>query len=183
MGYMLVALLASGTQAILAVTFYLIAYFITTLAAFGVITVLSSKEKEFDDLADYRGLAFRHFWLSALLTTALFSLAGIPLTAGFIGKFLIVTAGVGAKLWTLVIILVLNSAVSLYYYLRVIIVLYSARPAAEYEPAGAITKAFPPSYSLFAGFALAVLAFLLVLVGVFPAPFFRLIQVLAMHLA
>ncbi len=180
MGYALVAVLASGEAAVFTVTFYLVSYFITMLAAFGVIVVLSEKEGDLDDLSDYRGLVFRHFWLAALLTAALLSLAGIPLTSGFLGKFFLVAAGVGSRLWLLVITLIVTSAIGLFYYLRVIMLLYS-QPSAHEAPEAAHPR-FAPSFSLVAGVALAVLAFLVIIIGIFPVPVIRLIQVLAMFL-
>ncbi|RJP17415.1 MAG: NADH-quinone oxidoreductase subunit N [Candidatus Abyssobacteria bacterium SURF_5] len=181
MGYMLVALLASGNAAIFAISFYLIVYFIATLSAFGVISVLSAKERDYDELSEYRGLAYQHFWLSALMTGALLSLAGIPITAGFIGKFLLVSAAVGARLWLLIIALIISSAINVFYYLRVVVYLYS-RPGEEYVLLPEETREVLPSFSICAGFALAALAFLLVLVGIFPSPLIRLIQILAMQL-
>ncbi|PWG74766.1 NADH-quinone oxidoreductase subunit N, partial [Enterococcus hirae] len=90
-----------------------VAYFVTTLVAFGVVTVLSDEQREAEMLEDYRALFWRRPWLATLLTTALLSLAGIPLTAGFVGKFYVAAAGVEEELWTLVIVLVAGSAIGL----------------------------------------------------------------------
>ena len=92
LGYLLVAFLASGVYANNAVAFYLAAYFITTLIAFGVITTLSRHDQEFVDIADYRGLFWKRPWQAILLTAALLSLAGIPPTAGIIGKIFLDTS-------------------------------------------------------------------------------------------
>ncbi len=164
MGYMLVAFVAAGALAMEAVTFYLVAYFVTTLAAFGVIAVISGKEGDSDEIDDFRGLFWRRPTLAALFAATLFSLAGIPLTAGFVGKYLVAAAGVGAALWALVVILVVNSAISVYYYLRVIIAMYSATPDGAPAPALA-------SMSLLGGLALAGLALLLLWLGVLPSTF------------
>ncbi len=132
MGYLLVAFLASGTTAIAAVSYYLVAYFVTTLGAFGVIIVLSNSDEDADRLEEYRGLAWQRPWLAGVFTAMLLSLAGIPLTAGFVGKFYVMAAGIGSALWLLVTMLVINSAIGLFYYLRIIIVIFSApRTAAE----------------------------------------------------
>ncbi len=95
-GYLLVALIASGALAVEAVGVYLLTYMVTTLAAFGVITLMSSPYREHDAeiLFDYRGLFWKRPYLAAILSVALLSLAGIPLTAGFIGKFYVLDAGV-----------------------------------------------------------------------------------------
>ena len=136
LGYLLVAFLATGQRAGVAVGFYLIAYFATTLVAFGVVSVLSTDERDAGLMLDYRGLGARRPWLAAIFTVALLSLAGMPLTMGFIGKFVIVTAGAGAALWALVIVLVVTSTIGLYYYTRLIIAMYVRRPE-ELELAGA----------------------------------------------
>ena len=167
LGYLLVTLLASGALAATAAAFYLSAYFITTLGAFGVVTVLSMKERDADRMDDYRGLAWRKPWLAAVLTAMLLSLAGIPLTAGFVGKFYVAAAGVGSGLWLLVIILTVNSALGLYYYLRIIVALYTRR---EED----VTAA--PRLSLSGSAVLAGLTFLLVWFGIYPAPVIQMIQ-------
>ena len=87
LGYLLVAFLAAGQSGSEAITFYLVAYFVTTLGAFGVVTVLSTSAGDAERLEDYRGLFWRRPALAAVFTAMLFSLAGIPLTAGFVGKF------------------------------------------------------------------------------------------------
>jgi len=169
LGYLLVAFLASGALAATAVAFYLVAYFVTTLGAFGIVTVMSSRERDADAIDDYRGLFWRHPWMAAALTAILLSLAGIPLTAGFVGKFYIVTAGVGSALWLLVITLVVNSAIGLFYYLRVVVAM--STPLAE----GAQLPT-PISFPLASGLVLTVLVALLIGLGIFPAPLIRVIQ-------
>ena len=128
LGYMLVAFLAGRSQGVSAVTFYLTTYFISTLGAFGVITVLSGPGHEMESLDDYRGLFWRRPWLAGVFSAMVLSLAGLPLTAGFIGKFYLVMAGVGTTLWTLVIVLVLSSTIGLYYYLRILFTFYVQQP-------------------------------------------------------
>jgi NADH-quinone oxidoreductase subunit N len=162
LGYLLVAFVAGGDLAVVAVTFYLVAYFVTTLSAFGVVTVLSGDERDADTLDAYRGLFWRRPWLAVVLAGSLFSLAGIPLTAGFVAKFYVLVAGVGSALWWLVIILVASSAIGLYYYLRVIVVTYQQPPSQEERPMLAA------SLPLAAGLVLAFLTFLLVWLGLYP---------------
>ncbi len=174
MGYLLVAFLAGGALGKTAVTFYLSAYFITTLTAFGVITVLSRHHREVEQLAEYRGLAWRFPWLSLLLGVSLLSLAGIPITAGFVGKFLVLYAGVGARLWLLAIIMVINSGIGLFYYLRVVIDLFRLP---EFEPT--ISKNKPPAPARetpLALIALVVLFLLLLWLGFYPPTLIRMIE-------
>jgi NADH-quinone oxidoreductase subunit N len=167
LGYLLVAFLAGGNMSATAAAFYLSAYFITTLGAFGVVTVLSRKDRDADSMDDYRGLAWRRPWLAGVFTAMLLSLAGIPLTAGFVGKFYVVSAGIGSALWLLVVVLVINSAIGLFYYLRIIMTVYSAPE--KMAPA-------PPAISLASGGVLAVLTALLIWLGVYPGPVIELIK-------
>ncbi len=167
LGYLLVTLLASGPMAISAAAFYLTAYFVTTLGAFGVVTVLSNKDRDADSMDDYMGLAWRRPWLAGVFTAMLLSLAGIPLTAGFVGKFYVVAAGVGSALWFLVIVLVINSALGLFYYLRIVVAVYSRAD----EGVSA-----PPALSRSGSAMLAVLAIALVWLGVYPGPLLAIIQ-------
>ena len=134
LGYLLVAVIAASREGSHAVTFYLVAYFITSLGIFGIITALSDERKEADEVSDYRGLFWRRPWVSGALSLMLFSLAGIPLTAGFVGKFYVLAAGVLSDLWVLVLLLVVSSVIGLYYYLRIIITLYLSAPEAPSSP-------------------------------------------------
>jgi NADH-quinone oxidoreductase subunit N len=169
LGYLLVAFLASGERALMAVAFYLAAYFVTTLGAFGVVTVLSSGVKEAERIADYRGLFWRQPWLAGLLTAALLSLAGVPLTAGFIGKFYLVLAGIDATLWNLVFVLVVSSAIGLFYYLRIVVALYM-------EPVASAPAIQRPSLSFSGGAALAIVTVLLIGLGIYPDALIRMLQ-------
>lgn len=125
LGYLLVAFLAVGTLAVEALAYYLAAYFFTMIGAFGVVAVLSGRStgRDNDGLANYSGLFWARPWLAAVFTAMLLSLAGIPLTMGFIGKFYVVAAGIDASLWPLVAALVIGSVIGLFYYLRIIAVM------------------------------------------------------------
>jgi NADH-quinone oxidoreductase subunit N len=167
MGYLIIAFVAGGKHAFTAVAFYLTAYFITNLAAFGVISVFSSREGDFEEIEDYRGLAWRHPLQAALLSASMLSLAGIPLTAGFLGKFFVIMAGMESVLWSLLVMLVINSAIGLYYYLRIIVYMYSSTSdVSELKQTGYHTQAF---------IVLSLLAFLLVFLGIFPNPLLGLL--------
>jgi NADH-quinone oxidoreductase subunit N len=169
LGYLLVAFLAAMTYAFTAVTFYLLAYFVTTLGAFGIITIVSRGQRDADMIDDYHGMAWRSPWLAAVFTVMLFSLAGIPLTAGFIGKFYILKAGAGSSLWLLVIILVINSAIGLFYYLRVVIAMFM-------QPSPIEDPAIPFRISLADKVTLAVLTFILFWIGIYPSLFIDIIE-------
>jgi NADH-quinone oxidoreductase subunit N len=124
MGYLLVALIAGGEHASAAVAFTLAAYAFTSIAALGVVSALSGPDRQAEDLADYRGLYWRHPWLAGIFTVALLSLAGVPLTAGFLGKLLVIRAGVEGAEWLLLLLLVVGSVTGFFYYLRVVATMF-----------------------------------------------------------
>jgi NADH-quinone oxidoreductase subunit N len=162
-GYLLVAFLAGGELGVEAVSFYLVAYFITTVGAFGILATLSDKDRDAEQMEDYQGLLWRRPWTSAILSAMLLSLAGIPLTAGFVGKFYLVAAGVNTQQWLLVFMLALNSAIGLYYYIRIIAVMFE-RHEGEEEPADMLH----PSVYIVSGVTMGILVALLLWVGIYP---------------
>jgi len=177
LGYLLVAFLAGGTSGMAAATFYLPVYFAAVLGAFGILTVLSSRQEDFQRIEDCYGLASRHPYLAAMFTVMLFSLIGIPLTAGFMGKFYVLAAGVGQGLWILVASLVLNSAISLFYYLRIIMALYTPSAVGPQEMPPADESRLPVRpVSAVAGVTFGILTVFLLWIGVYPIPLIHLIQ-------
>ena len=172
LGYLLVAALASSEVGTEAVMYYLVAYFVTSLGIFGIITVLSDARKDADDINDYRGLFWRRPVVSGALTLMLFSLAGIPFTAGFIGKFYVLFAGVNSQLWTLVVLLALSSVIGVYYYLRVIIIMYVSDEERDENGILPATRRI----SLPEGLVIAGLTFLVVWFGIKPAALVGTIQ-------
>jgi NADH-quinone oxidoreductase subunit N len=172
MGYLLVALLAGGALGLQAGMFYLIAYLVTTLGAFGVIAVMSRPEQDADDLEDFRGLFWRRPMLAVVLTVMLLSLAGIPLTAGFLGKFYTVMAGSASSVWGLLLVLVAGSTVGLFYYLRVLLALYTRSGE---EPGGRVVYLLP-TMPLTGAVALIGLTVLVFWLGIVPNLFVHGIQ-------
>jgi NADH-quinone oxidoreductase subunit N len=164
MGYFLVALIAGGPLGAPAATYYLIAYAATILAAFGLMTILSGPRDEAASINDYRGLFWKRPLVAAAFTTTLLSLAGIPLTAGFLGKFYVVAAGASQSRWVLLFTLVLSSTIGLFYYLRIIVALYS-QPEVSDVAAESSTRPLPLPATL----ALAALTGLILLLGIYPA--------------
>ncbi|MDH4569203.1 NADH-quinone oxidoreductase subunit NuoN [Pseudomonas sp. BN414] len=171
-GYLLVALIASKGLAVEAIGVYLATYVLTSLGAFGVVTLMSTpySGRDCDALYEYRGLFWRRPYLTAVLTVMMLSLAGIPLTAGFIGKFFVIAAGVESGLWWLLGAMVLGSAIGVFYYLRVMVTLFLVEPNLRRhdadlhwaQRAGGIMLLF-----------VALLAFFL---GVYPQPLLDLVQ-------
>lgn len=171
-GYLLVALIASKGLAVEAVGVYLATYVLTSLGAFGVITLMSTpySGRDADALYEYRGLFWRRPYLTAVLTVMMLSLAGIPLTAGFIGKFYVIAAGVEAQLWWLLGAMVLGSAIGVFYYLRVMVTLFMREPNMHRHDA-------PFDWGQGAGgIMLLVVALLVFVLGVYPQPLLELVQ-------
>ncbi len=127
-GYLLVAILARDGSSLL---FYLAAYLFMNLGAFAAVIALSKKGKEYLELDDYAGVGFKYPWIGATFTIFLLSLAGFPPTAGFLAKFYVFSAAVREGLVPLVIIGVLASLISVFYYLRIVVYMYMREPSRE----------------------------------------------------
>ena len=169
-GYLIIALIASSTLAVgdrsfalEGIIFYLIAYALMTWVAFGVVAMLSAPEKgiEAEELESFTGLFWRRPLLASLMTLSLLSLAGIPLTAGFIAKFYVITAGVIEGLWWLLIVLIAGSAIGLYYYLKIVLQMCKSSASAA-EVVGVIKV--PLENRLL----LCVLGFFVLVAGIYP---------------
>jgi NADH-quinone oxidoreductase subunit N len=172
LGYALVAFLAGGSLAVESVTVYLTAYVLTSLGAFTVVALLSTSREDADPLDRYQGLFWRRPWMCAAMMVMLLSLAGIPLTVGFIGKFYAIAAGVGSGLWILLIILVTNSVIGLFYYLRILVVMLQPASSAV-QPIGTRSDT---RYLWIGSTSLAVVTLLAVWIGVNPEPLIRVVR-------
>lgn len=157
MGYLIIILLTGSNKGVQASIFYLISYFFTTIGAFGVISLLSTNEYEAEKIEDFKGLFWKRPWVAMVFTLSLLSLAGIPVTAGFIAKFYVILEGMKAGLMVLIISMIINSVIGLYYYLRIITTLFST--ASE-------TKL--PELSFFGNITLAIIAVSILLLGIYP---------------
>jgi NADH-quinone oxidoreductase subunit N len=123
-GYVIVGMAAGDRGAGGAILYYLLAYAFTNLGAFAVVVALDRGAESHDEIADYRGLARDHPGLAVAMALCLLSLTGVPPLAGFVAKFYIFAAALNAGLVWLVVIAVLNSVVSAYYYVGVIVAMY-----------------------------------------------------------
>jgi NADH-quinone oxidoreductase subunit N len=168
LGYLLITILAGTSTSVQAAVFYLFSYMITTLGAFGIISILSYCERDAENIEDLKGLFWKNPWIAMVMTLTLLSLAGIPLTAGFIGKFYLVLAGLKSGLWILVVSLVINSVISLYYYLRVI--------KAMFDPT---EKEAPYAFTITTYMVLAFIASGILLLGILPAWLINIINTFA----
>lgn len=123
-GYILVAFLAAGELGITGILYYLLTYTFMNIGAFALITILGGKGEKRIDVQDYKGLGYKYPYAAIIMSLFLFSLAGIPPTGGFMGKFYIFSAAIKEGYIGLTIIGVLNSVVSVYYYLRVTVAMF-----------------------------------------------------------
>jgi NADH-quinone oxidoreductase subunit N len=124
-GYILIGVIAGGTQGLAAVLFYLFVYLFMNFGAFAVVTLMSGPDGDHDGLSDLEGLARRSRWMAVFMTVFMLSLAGFPPFVGFFGKLFLFTAGVNAGYTWLVVLAVLMSVVSVYYYVRVLVPVWS----------------------------------------------------------
>ncbi|MCO4292654.1 NADH-quinone oxidoreductase subunit N [Solitalea sp. MAHUQ-68] len=176
MGYLIAALLSIGADGLQTATLYTSIYFIALLAMFGVLSILSTKERDADSLNDVKGLFWHKPMLATIITVAMLSLAGIPLTAGFIGKFYILKAGVDTHQWLLMLTLILASVFGLFYYLKIIVALFTEYP----QTVGETEQLHPVSYVL-NGVALLILTFSLIYFGIFPTQIILYIQTILQY--
>jgi|SRR5579859_524022 len=174
-GYILVAFAAvtnlaapqdeNGTgasSAYAAVLFYLLSYALVKVGAFTIVSQLGGAGEKHITIDDYAGLGERQPVVAAMLSLFLLSLLGLPVTAGFLGKFYIFKAAIDSGLIWLAVLMAINSIIGAYYYIRIIVVMYMREPAAE--AAAAVPSRFP----LAVNFVIAVTAIGAVYFGVFP---------------
>ena len=132
-GYLIIAVITKSSLAGSGLLFYMLTYAFTTFGAFGIVILLGRKGEENLELENYSGLAYKHPLLALSMTVFLLSLGGLPPFAGFVAKFYIFSAAIEEGHVTLVIIAVLNSAISFYYYLKVVVFMYMKEPIGEFQ--------------------------------------------------
>lgn len=163
LGYILVAFIAGKGMGLQAATFYMTIYAIAVIGAFGIVAIISTTDNEAAGIEDYKGLFWKRPFLAAIFTIFLLSLAGIPLTAGFIGKYFLLTAGLGKTQWLLAFVLVVSSVIGLFYYLRVIVMMM--KQDGDTAPATILSRNLP-----FGGIlVVAILGILVISLGISPA--------------
>jgi len=158
-GYALVGFAAGGEKGVTSVMLYLLIYTFMNAGAFGIVVMLRRCGATGEEISDLAGLARKNKLAALFMLIFMFSLAGIPPTAGFIGKFYIFMAALNAGLLWLAIIGVLMSAVSAYFYLRIVKIMYMDEPVAEFEL----------EYSITMKVAMGVIAVFVVYYGMYPA--------------
>ena len=130
-GFLLIGSISLTEQGLSGTLFYLLAYGFTTIAVFGVISLVRNSDGEATHLSQWAGLAKRSPIVAGVFTFLLLALAGIPLTSGFIGKFVVFEAAIADGLTPLVVVALVASAVAAFFYLRVIVLMYFSEPAAD----------------------------------------------------
>ena len=173
-GYILVAFAAvtsmarggsgEAAPAYAAVLFYLLSYALVKLGAFTIVSQLGGAGEKNLSLDDYAGLSQRQPFVAAMLSIYLLSLLGLPVTAGFFGKFYIFTAAVNSHLISLAVLMAINSVIGAYYYLRVIVVMYMREPSAEAAAVGPVPFPFGVNAVLLITFVGTILF------GLYPNP-------------
>ena len=167
-GYILVGLAAANKDGISSAMFYLLVYCVMNIGAFGVVILARTEDGESLMISDYAGLGFKKPLLALFMTVMLLSLAGFPPTAGFVGKFYIFRSAVEAGQIWLVIIGAINTAISAFYYLRVVVTMYMREPEAELD-----FLAYPRLLIV----ALTLAAIGIVLIGILPSYFLSPAQI------
>jgi NADH-quinone oxidoreductase subunit N len=133
-GYLLIGVVAGTPRGIAAMLIYLAVYSFMQLGAFAVVVLLRRQDVVGDELKDFTGLHFRNPFAAFAMLLFMLSLGGIPPTAGFMGKFWLFSAAIDAQYYWLAFIGVLNSAISLYYYLRIVVFMYLKTETLGSEP-------------------------------------------------
>jgi NADH-quinone oxidoreductase subunit N len=162
-GYVLIGIVAGTARGITATLVYLMIYAFMQLGAFAVIVLLRRVDAVGDELKDFSGLAFRNPFAAFAMLLFMLSLGGIPPTAGFMGKFWLFSAAIDAHYYGLAVIGVLNSAVSLYYYIRIVVFMYVKKETVGSEP---VTS---PSMAI----VLAVAVAATLVLGIYPRLLFE----------
>jgi NADH-quinone oxidoreductase subunit N len=164
-GYILIGLIAGNQLGAIGILYYLLAYTLMNLGAFGVIILVARKKDSYLNIYDYSGLGFQYPGLAAIMSVFMFGLVGMPPTAGFIGKFYIFSAAVQAGYIWLVLIGVLNSLISVYYYLRITVIMYMKPAEADLGPVD-----ISPAVNA----TLIISALAVLIIGIFPGAIFNL---------
>jgi NADH-quinone oxidoreductase subunit N len=169
-GYILIGAMANNETGYAGVLFYLLSYTFMNAGAFGVVSYLAKSEQEYVNISEYRGLAYRRPFAAVAMAIFMFSLSGIPPTAGFLAKFYVFSAAVQADYLWLVILGVVNSMISLYYYLGIVVVMFMQAPEGEKMPVTPLPAV---------GVALVIAIFGTLNLGVFPGQWMDKFQTLA----
>lgn len=164
-GYMLIGLASGNVDGVAGIIFYLAAYSFMNLAAFGIVSILEGKEETNLDLDSYAGLGTRSPLLAGLFALIMFALAGIPPFAGFFGKYYVFIAAIKSDLTWLAMVGILSSVISVYFYLRLVVIMYFKSSETEDKI----------SYTASEIIAVVIAVFFVIILGLAPGSFIDLI--------
>jgi NADH-quinone oxidoreductase subunit N len=168
-GYVLLGIIAGTSEGTASVLNYLFIYAFMNIGAFAVVIMLRSEGFKGDDISDYEGLAKTHPLAAALMLVFMFSLTGIPPTAGFMGKFYIFMSAISAGYTWLAVTAVIFSAISAYFYLRIVMYMYMK------EPKTAVQLSVSPGIAL----ALTITVIAVLIIGALPSKIINLARIAA----
>jgi len=166
-GYILIAIVSANNLSVSSTMFYILAYIFMNIGAFAILIVLSQKEDRFLKINDFAGLAFKHPRLAIAMTIFMLSMAGIPPTAGFVGKFYIFSSAIKSGFVWLAIIGVINSIIAVFYYLRVTVIMYMHEPSRNFQPL---------TFSPFIFVAIIISIIGTIHLGIFPSKVMEMVQ-------
>jgi NADH-quinone oxidoreductase subunit N len=164
-GYMMIAMLTIRADSVAAIAVYAITYALMNIGAFGVVSLLLKNQNDPQTLDDIAGLGFRRKFYGLALAICMFSLSGLPPTAGFISKFYIFKTAIESGHTIVAIIGILASIISVYYYLRVVYYLYMKEPEEGYE--------VQTVGGVFSAGALMIAVIGILVIGIYPSPLFQ----------
>ena len=165
-GYLMIAIIAKNSLSSSSLIFYMLTYAFMVFGTFGIVILIGRKGEENLELENYSGLAYKHPIIAITMTIFLLSLGGLPPLAGFVAKFYIFSAALKEGFLILVIIAVLNSAISFYYYLKVIVFMYMKEPVKE----------FHINLTPMTVIVIAIAAFSTIQLGIYPDPIIALTE-------
>ncbi len=172
-GYVMIALVVGGKAGFSAAMFYLLVYTIINIGAFAVIILFAGREEKFENIADYAGFGFKYPFAGIALTIFMLALAGIPATAGFVGKYKIFIAALNSGYTWLAVIGVVNSLISVWYYIYVVVTMYMKPAEGEHSPALALS----PTLLM----AVLIALILTLQLGIFPESYLKFADLAGEH--
>ena len=171
-GYALLGIIAGSGEGTAAVLFYMLVYAFMNMGVFGVIILMRKGTVTGDNINHYRGLAKKHRLLALVMLIFLFSLAGIPPTAGFMGKFFIFMTLINKGMITLAVYALLTSAIAAFFYIRIVMLMYMKEPEGEFD--------LSPSRAIY--YVLGIAVIVVMVLGIYPGPIITLAQKAALIL-
>ncbi len=175
-GFIILGVMALSQRGASGVMFYLLTYGFATVGSFAIFTLVRKGSGEASNLSDWAGLAKRSPVVAAVMSLFLLSFAGIPLTSGFIGKLSVFTAAVSAGMAPLVVVAMIATAITAFFYLRIVVLMYFSSPRAGLEDTGG-AEPFVVVPGVLTGIVVGVSAVLTLVIGIYPQPFLDALQV------